>query len=199
MTTQMRVVMCLGLLLAAGCDEPEEDLNPDAQATGAVGKADGIGSEARVTWNTLESSGCTASGVVNDPHGNGYASTWLFQDASVTRCSLRGSATFPAGVVVRRMNVSGEGYIASSGGDAIPSVVVDVRGSSGQAVLQGATLRQAPTGEDNVTLFGTEALSMGCLTAPTTVRFRTDFAVGEGTLAQFDSLDVQFDVEGCGG
>lgn len=198
MNTRFRCVLCLGLLLTGGCDEPIEEMDAPAEGVDPGGKADGLGGDARVRWNTLASSGCSASAVVNDPSGNAYASTWLFQEPSVVRCSLSGSATFPAGVVVQRMVVSGEGYIAGEAG-ATPSVVVDVRGSSDQVILEGSALRKAEGGEGNVLLVGTQTLSAGCLAAPRTFRFRTDFAVGAGTHAQFDSLDVQFDVEACGG
>ena len=199
MNTPIRCGLWLGLLLAGGCEEPAEDMDDAADAAGAMGKADGIGGAARVTWSALSSSGCSASRVSNDPSGNGYASSWLFQHPAVQRCSLSGSATFPAGVAVQRMNVSGEGYIAAAHPDAIPSVAVDIRGSSNQAILQGSTLLQAPGGEDNVLFMGVETLPTGCLTAPATFRFRTDFAVGADTVAQFETLDVQFDVEPCGG
>lgn len=194
MTHRIRVAVFASLLCAPGCDAPEEG-SSDASATPPAGKADAA-SGSNITWHTLQSTGCTPVAVSNDPSGDGYVSSWLFQADSVQRCSLSGSATLPAGVEVRTMRVMGEGFFATLEEGTPASLAVDARGTAGQSILEGETERQTAE-SSTASIEGVESIGSGCLTAPRTFRFQTDFAVGAGTHAQFDSLDVFFDVHPC--
>lgn len=184
------------LLVTPACDDGEPLGEQNSEPPTAVGKADRIPAGDRVRWNPLQVSGCTLGSVVNDPRGDGYASSWLFQgDASVSRCTLRGSATFPAGVRVRTMRVHGDAWIAPPSGFA-GEVALSVRGTRGQSILQGAASRSFR--EAGSVLFeGVEAVDSACSTGAQTFGFSADFAVGTAEDAQFDSLDVVFDVEEC--
>lgn len=180
-----------------GCDAPEEDASTSVADAPAGGKADDAGPPT-ITWHTLEATGCAVASVVNDPSGDAYASSWLFETA-VERCSLSGSATLPAGVRVTQMVVQGRGFIVPSadvGGTA--SAVIDVRGTQGQSLILPER-QNVTAGEEgaDVMLDGLESLSGGCSSAPQTFRFSSDFAIGGGTFAQFDSLDVAFTVAPC--
>lgn len=192
-----RFLLLPALLLAMpGCDDGESVEEHHSEPPAAVGKADGIPAGDRVRWDSLQVSGCTLGGVVNDPRGNGYASSWLFQgSASVSRCTLRGSATFPAGVRVRTMRVQGDGWISPPSGFA-GEVALSVRGTRGQSILQGAASRSFRE-EGSVVFEGFESVGSACLTGTQTFGFSADFAVGTAEDAQFDSLDVVFDVEEC--
>lgn len=181
-----------------GCDAPEdEDSNAAQEDMSVGGKADDTGA-LTITWHPLQTTGCVATAVVNDPTGNAYASSWLFQK-EVARCMVSGSATLPAGVRVTQMFVRGRAFIAPTADvGGVGSAMVDVRGTRGQSLVR-AEQQRVSAGEEgaDIVIDGAESISTGCSASSQNFRYALDFAVGGETVAQFDSLDVAFVVEDC--